>query len=222
VSCGHTQGDQKIVIVDPETLTQCSPDRVGEIWVSGSSVGQGYWNRPEETEHTFQAYLADGGEGPFLRTGDLGFLREGELFITGRLKDLIIIDGRNHYPQDIELTVEQSHPALRPGCCAAFSSDVEGEERLIVVAEARRRYRPDQHQAKVESRSNSVQDLPLEPKEVIRAVRRAVAQYHNLRAHDIVLLEARSIPKTSSGKVQRHTCRASYLAGTLDVLDVRE
>ena len=134
--------DTKIVIVHPESLTPCAPDEVGEIWVSGPSVAQGYWNRPEETERTFRAYLAETGEGPFLRTGDLGFLKDGELFVTGRLKDLIIISGRNLYPHDIELTVEQSHPALRPGCCAAFSVDVADEEHLIIVAEVERRYRP--------------------------------------------------------------------------------
>jgi acyl-CoA synthetase (AMP-forming)/AMP-acid ligase II len=103
IGCGQTLPGQKIAIVNPETLTRCQPDEVGEIWVSGPSVGVGYWNRTEETERTFRAYLSDTGEGPFLRTGDLGFLQDGELFITGRAKDLIIIRGRNLYPQDIEL-----------------------------------------------------------------------------------------------------------------------
>ena len=116
---------------------------------------QGYWNRPEETELTFHAYLADTGEGPFLRTGDLGFLRDGELFVTGRLKDLIIIGGRNLYPHDIELTVEQSHAAVRPGCCVAFSVDVADEERLIIAAEVERRYQPERHYLNGESRDHS-------------------------------------------------------------------
>ena len=141
VGCGHAMPDTRIVIVDPESRTPCAPDVVGEIWVSGPTIAHGYWNRSQETEYTFQAYLANTGDGPFLRTGDLGFLRDGELFVTGRLKDLIIIDGRNVYPQDIELTVEQSHPAMRPGCCAAFSVDFN-EERLIVAAEVERRYQP--------------------------------------------------------------------------------
>jgi acyl-CoA synthetase (AMP-forming)/AMP-acid ligase II len=217
VGCGQTLGDQKIVIVDPESFTQCPPDRVGETWVSGPSIAQGYWNRPQETEHTFQAYLADTGEGPFLRTGDLGFLKDGELFITGRLKDLIIIDGRNHYPQDIELTVEKSHPALRPGCSAAFSIDIDNIERLVVVAEVRRSYRPDRRQEQVELRSDPARSPSLDTKEVVRAMRQAVAEYHDLRIHNIVLLKARSIPKTSSGKIQRNACRAGYLAGTLEV-----
>ena len=108
VGCGRAMPGTRIVIVHPEPLTRCEQDEVGEIWVSGPTVAQGYWNRPEETELTFRAYVADTGEGPFLRTGDLGFLRDGELFVTGRLKDLIIIGGRNLYPHDIELTVEQS------------------------------------------------------------------------------------------------------------------
>src|SRR5450759_670711 len=112
---GHALHDTKIVIAHPESLTACAPDEVGEIWVSGPSVTQGYWNRPEDTERACRAYLKDTGEGPFLRPGDLGFLKDGELFVTARLKDLIIISGRKLYPQDIELTVEQSHPALRPG-----------------------------------------------------------------------------------------------------------
>ena len=115
--------------------------------MSAPSVAQGYWNRPEETELTFHAYLADTGEGPFLRTGDLGFLGDGELFVTGRLKDLIIIGGRNLYPQEIELTVQQSHPAVRPACCAAFSVEVADEERLIVAAEVEPRYASNLHSA---------------------------------------------------------------------------
>ena len=140
VGSGHALQDTKIVIAHPELLTACAPDEVGEIWVSGPSVTQGYWNRPEDTERACGAYLKDTGEGPFLRTQDLGFMKDGELFVTGRLKDLIIISGRKLYPQDIELTVEQSHPALRPACCAAFSVDGVGEEQLIVVAEIEPRY----------------------------------------------------------------------------------
>src|SRR6266851_5462399 len=160
LGCGQSLGDQKIVIVHPETLTRCSSDEVGEIWIAGPSVAQGYWNRPEGTERTFHAYLVDTGEGPFLRTGDLGFLKDGELFVTGRLKDLIIIDGYNHYPQDIELTVEQSYPALRPGCSAAFSVDVAGQERLVIAAEVERSYLPRRVQS-------------LDTKEVVQAIRRS-------------------------------------------------
>src|SRR5229473_7273167 len=162
--------DTQIVIVDPESRTRCASDVVGEIWVSGQTIAHGYWNRTQETEHTFRAFLKDTGEGPFLRTGDLGFLRDGELFVTGRLKDLIIIDGRNVYPQDIELTVEQSHPAMRPGCSAAFSVDVAGQERLVIAAEVERSYLPRRVQS-------------LDTKEVVQAIRRAVAEYHELSVY---------------------------------------
>ena len=127
-----------VAIVHPEARTRCPVDGVGEIWVTGPSVAQGYWGRPEATERSFRATLADTGEGPFLRTGDLGFLHDGELFITGRLKDLIIIRGRNVYPQDIEWTVERCHPALRLESGAAFSVEAGGEERLVVVHEVER------------------------------------------------------------------------------------
>src|SRR6185295_5298248 len=120
---GRTQTDtdeQGLVIVDAETRRRCGEGEVGEIWLRGASVAGGYWGRPELTEEAFRAVTAE-GEGPFLRTGDLGFLRGVDLYVAGRLKDLIIMQGRNHYPQDIELKVEKSHPALRPGCGADFA-----------------------------------------------------------------------------------------------------
>jgi len=193
VGCGQSLGDQEIIIVHPETFTRCSPDEVGEIWIAGPSVTQGYWNRPEDTERIFRAYLADTEEGPFLRTGDLGFLKDGELFVTGRLKDLIIIAGHNHYPQDIELTVERSHPSVRPGCCAAFSVDIAGEERLVIVAEVERRHQPQRDQS-----SDAV--APRFTVGVARAIRRAVAESHELRVYAVLPLKPGSIPKTSSGR----------------------
>jgi acyl-CoA synthetase (AMP-forming)/AMP-acid ligase II len=202
VSCGRNLLDQKILIVDPETLTPCSFDRVGEIWVSSPSVAQGYWNRPEETEKTFHAYLADTGEGPFLRTGDLGFWQDGELYITGRIKDVIIIRGQNHYPQDIELTVEKSHPSLRPGCGAAFAVEVKNEERLVVVQEVERSYL-----------------RKLDVNEVVENIRQAVTAEHALQVYATLLVKTSSIPKTSSGKVQRHACRAGFLTGSLNVVE---
>ena len=202
VGCGRTWSDQEIVVVDPESSTRRPSNRIGEIWVRGPNVARGYWNRPDETEHSFRAYLADTGEGPFLRTGDLGFLRDGELFITGRIKDLIIIRGRNHYPQDIELTVVESHPALRSGCGAAFSVDVDDEERLVIAQELER----DHRKADVD--------------EVARAIRQAVAENHELQVHAVVLLKPTRIPKTSSGKIRRRACRAAFLAGGLDAIGV--
>jgi acyl-CoA synthetase (AMP-forming)/AMP-acid ligase II len=212
VGCGQNLGDQEIIIVHPETLTRCSPDEVGEIWIAGPSVAKGYWNRPEETKRTFQAYLTETGEGPFLRTGDLGFLKDGELFITGRLKDLIIIGGSNHYPQDIEQTVEQSHPSLRPSCCAAFSVDRDGEERLVIVAEVERRRHPERDQP-----PDTV--APRFTAGVVQAIRRAVAECHELRVYAVLLLKPGTIPKTTSGKLQRHACRTGFLAGSLDVIE---
>ena len=198
VGCGHTWLDQTIVVADPDTLTRCADGRIGEIWISGPNVTQGYWRREEATAATFRASLADSGAGPFLRTGDLGFFHDGSLFISGRIKDLIIIRGRNHFPQDIELTVESSHPILRPGCGAAFSVDVDGDERLVVVQEIRRDFR----------------DANLQ--EVADIIRGAVTANHELSVHAIVLIKPGRIPKTSSGKIQRHACRQSYLADTLD------
>ncbi len=210
VGCGKTLGDQEIIIVHPETFTRCSPDEVGEIWIAGPSVARGYWNQSEETKRTFQAYLTETGEGPFLRTGDLGFLKDGEVFVTGRLKDLIIIDGYNYYPQDIEQTVEQSHQSLRPSCCAAFSVDIDGKERLVIVAEVERRsVGPDLSRP-----------LPIyrPASEIVQAIRRAVAEAHELRVYAVLLLKPGSIPKTSSGKIQRHACRANFLTGSLDAI----
>jgi acyl-CoA synthetase (AMP-forming)/AMP-acid ligase II len=219
VGSGHALHDTRIVIAHPESLTACAPDEVGEIWVSGPSVTQGYWNRPEDTERACRAYLKDTGDGPFLRTGDLGFMKEGELFVTGRLKDLIIISGRKLYPQDIELTVEQSHPALRPACCAAFSVDGTGEEHLIIAAEVEPRYQPAvRHPPEGEARAHPNGRLPLDVEAVVRAIRRAVAEEHDVRVHTVVLLRAGRIPKTTSGKVQRHACQASFLKGTLERL----
>jgi len=199
VGCGQNLPDQKILIVDPDTLTACPPDRIGEVWVRGPSVAQGYWGQEEATERIFGARLADTGEGPFLRTGDLGFLHDGELFITGRLKDLIIVRGANHYPQDIERTVQQSHPRLRIDCGAVFLVESGQSERLVVVQEVERHKQSDFT-------------------EIFQAIRRAVSGEHELALDAIVLIKAGSIPKTSSGKIQRHACRDAFLNGELDVV----
>src|SRR6185369_3819363 len=186
-------------IVDPETSTLSAPDSIGEIWVSGPSVTHGYWNQPEETTRTFHAYLSDTGDGPFLRTGDLVFLNNGHLFVVGRLKDMFVIRGRNHFPQDFELTVEQSHPALRAGCGAAFSVDDAGDEVLVVVQEVDYRRQPN---------------IP----EVIESIRQALSEEYEVQVHTIVLIKAGTIPKTSSGKIQRHACRVKYLSGVLELI----
>ncbi len=214
VGCGTTLLDQVVTIVDPDTLRPCPPYAVGEIWVHGPSVAEGYWQQPVESAHTFQAHLP-GDARAYLRTGDLGFLDErGNLFIAGRIKDLIIIDGRNHYPQDIELTVERAHHAVRPGCVAAFPVTEAGQERLVIVAEVGKGYRPTPGA----SASASPADAgPLDPVEVIGAIRKAVAGGHDLAAHAIVLLQPGAAPKTSSGKIQRRAARAAYLSAALEV-----
>jgi non-ribosomal peptide synthase protein (TIGR01720 family) len=218
VGCGQNiiagqPTSEQLLIVDPDTFTPRPERQVGEIWLQGPSVAQGYWNQPEATEETFNAYLAtppqprtfgeSTAEGPFLRTGDLGFVSDGELFITGRLKDLIIIRGRNHYPQDIELTVEQSHEALQPGGGAAFSVEVGGEERLVGVQEVKRTY---------------LRKLVVE--EVLEAIRQAVSQAHELQVYGVLLIKPARIPKTSSGKIQRRACRAMFLAGEFDEVTI--
>jgi amino acid adenylation domain-containing protein len=198
VSCGRLPESQRVVIADPLTLAPCAPDEVGEICVSGPSVAAGYWGRTDETEQTFRARLQL-EEGHFLRTGDLGFISAGELFVTGRLKDLIIIRGRNHYPSDIELTIERCHSSLRPGGGAAFSVEVAGEEQLVVVQELEYRQRP-------------------ETTEVVEAIRRAVAEEHELQVYAVALLKPGTLPKTSSGKIQRRACRDAFLEQRLDAL----
>ncbi len=203
VGCGTAPAGARLQVVDPESGVPCAPGAVGEIWIAGPAVAAGYWGLPEATAASFGASTAD-GDGPWLRTGDLGFLRDdGELFVTGRIKDLIILRGRNHYPQDIELTVERSHPALRPGCGAAFAVETPegtGEERLVVVQEVRREHRED------------------DPAELVAAIRRAVADEHEAQVHAVVLLRPATIPKTTSGKIQRSACRARFLDGTLEAL----
>jgi acyl-CoA synthetase (AMP-forming)/AMP-acid ligase II len=208
VGCGRTIPEQEIILVDPEHRLRCQPSQVGEIWVRGPSVTHGYWGRSEQTANTFAASLADTGEGPFLRTGDLGFLKDGELFVTGRLKDLIILDGRNLYPQDIERSVEESHPAIRPGCCMAFSVDQDSVERLIVVAEVERTY-----WSNVARRGDAVAPAELQP--LFKAIRRAVSETHDARIANILLVRPASLPKTPSGKHQRRACRETFLRGTL-------
>ncbi|MCG8448463.1 MAG: aminotransferase class I/II-fold pyridoxal phosphate-dependent enzyme [Pirellulales bacterium] len=197
VGSGGNLLDQQIVIADPETFAPHGDNHVGEIWVSGPSVACGYWKREELSEQTFQARLSD-GRGPFLRTGDLGFLRNGELYVTGRLKDLIILRGVNYYPQDIEHTVQAAHEHLEPGAGAAVVVGEEGAEQLVIVQETARR-----------------RDLDYE--QIVQAIRKKIAADHELAVGAVVLIKTRSIPKTSSGKIQRHACRDGFLAGTLVV-----
>jgi acyl-CoA synthetase (AMP-forming)/AMP-acid ligase II len=202
VGCGRPRGGQQVVIVDPENRQRCGTDEVGEIWIAGPSVGHGYWANPDETEQTFAAYLSDTDEGPFLRTGDLGFLRGGELFITGRCKDLIIIRGANYYPNDIELTVQDCHPAFLSGRGAVFAvtSEPNAAEQLIVVQEVDRQ----------------VGEIKLD--EMVDAIQAAITEHHGIQADSVILVDPMRIPTTSSGKIQRSACRQQFLDHDLETL----
>ena len=199
VGCGGELQGERVVIVDPASLTELKEGQVGEIWVYGPSVAKGYWNRAAETQQIFNAYLSDTGEGPFLRTEDLGFIEAGELYITGRIKDLIIIRGLNHYPQDIEWSIERSHAALRPGCGAAFTIDANGDEKLAIVQEIDTRVEADLDR-------------------VIETIREAVAAEHELQVYAVALIKPGGISKTSSGKIQRRASRQKFLEGALDAV----
>lgn len=193
VSSGWLQTAQEVLLVSPQDRTVCQDGQVGEIWIKGGSISVGYWNRPDDNAEVFAATLAS-GEGPYLRTGDLGFRWQQQLYVTGRIKDLIIIDGRNHYPQDLEATIEQAHGALRAGRCAAFSVERGDTEVVIVVAEL-------QEPAMAEAAGQTI--------------RRAIQEHHNLAVGELVWVCAGEIPKTSSGKLRRRECRARYLDGKL-------
>ncbi len=201
VSCGKVYGGQRLVIADPQSLIECQEGQVGEIWLSGPSVAHGYWDRPEETERTFNARLTGWDKTRFLRTGDLGFTLEENLYIIGRLKDLIIIRGRNHHPQDIELTAERSDPALRAGCGTAFTIEVDGEEQLVIVQELER---------------SAIRNL--DDDEIVWRIYEAIAEEHEIQVHQVVLIKPGSISKTSSGKIQRRATMERFLNGSLDVI----
>ncbi len=201
VSCGPVVPTSSAIIVDPQSLRRCAPGEIGEIWVRGPSVAAGYWNQPEVSQEVFQAQLANAGskEEPsvdYLRTGDLGFESSGQLFVNGRLKELIILAGRNYYPHDIEKAFQSASTALRPDCGVAFSIDVEDEERLVIVQEVLRPQKLDLAQ-------------------IIRDGRVALSEAYNLSPHAIVLVASGSLPKTSSGKLRRNACRELYLQNEL-------
>ena len=203
VGCGRQLTGEQLAIVDPETRTPLGPGLVGEVWAAGPHIAEGYWRKPEVTSAVLRAQLASGGDQYWLRTGDLGFVDEGgELYITGRIKDLIIIRGINHYPQDIEETVQNCHVALRRHCGAAFSvPDQEDEEQLVVVQEIERTFR-----------RGVTRD------ELVASIREAIAKEHELTAGEIVLIRTGSLPKTTSGKLQRQLTRQMFRTGALSPL----
>ncbi len=209
VGVGYPWIDTRVEIVNPDTLEVCGKDEVGEIWVSGSIVTAGYWNNEEITKQTFGVKIPAGGQSSdgskdslqYLRTGDLGFIHDGEIYITGRLKDMIILHGRNYYPQDIEYIAEHSHPAIRQSASAAFSIEVDSTEKLVIVAEVERSY---------------IRTLDTEA--VCDAIRNNIAEEFEQQVYAIQLLRTASIPKTSSGKIQRKACKEGYLNKTLEVV----
>jgi len=204
VSCGELVGDTKVAIVNPANLTKCRSDEIGEIWVSDPAVAAGYWNQPVKSQEIFNAFLKDTGEGPWLRTGDLGFLQNGELFVSGRLKDMIIIRGANFAPQDIEWVSQKSHPSVESAESAAFPLTIEGEERLGVVQELNRKDHP----------SN------VDFEQVTSRIREQISLEFDVRAHAVALVRRGTIPKTSSGKIQRRACRSALLDGSLETIFV--
>lgn len=202
VSCGYPQTGGKVWIVNPQSNSLCLEETVGEIWLATSSVSQGYWQRLEQTQAVFQAQIPGDESGPFLRTGDLGFIRNGELYITGHIKELMMLQGQTYYPQDIELTVAQSHPILANCAGAAFSmTDTQGNEHLIIVQEI---------------------DCPSidrrEAKAVVSQLLQAVSDNHCLPVYAVALLKPGTIPKTTSGKICRRASRLAFLSGQLAVI----
>jgi acyl-CoA synthetase (AMP-forming)/AMP-acid ligase II/acyl carrier protein len=202
VGCGRSPEDQRLLIVDPQTFRPCPPERVGEIWLAGPSVARGYWNKPDLSREVFQARPAGGGSETFLRTGDLGFLQAGELYITGRLRDLIILRGRNFFPEDLELTAEASHAAIQSNASAAFTIEADDKERLVIALELQRA----QRHADVE--------------EVAAAVRGAIAETYGLETHTIAVLRPGGLPRTTSGKIQRTACREKFLSQALEPIGI--
>jgi len=214
ISCGKPAAGHRVIAVDPVTLTQCDSKRIGELWVQGPSVPSEYWELPEESAATFEGYLADTNEGPFLRTGDLGLVADGEVYLTGRLKDLIIIAGRNHYPNDIELTVQQSGAPVRLGAVVAVSMHFNDTEELVIITEVDERRLPD----------DALSDGPGSPAldefwaSAVKTIRGSVAEGHGLSVHCVVFVKARSLEKTSSGKPRRRYYQDQFSKGELAVL----
>lgn len=194
VSCGHTWQNHEGRIVNPDTHELCAENKVGELWFRGGSVAKGYWENPEKTKEIFEAYIKDTGEGPFLRTGDLAFMKDGQIYITGRLKDLLVIRGSNYYPQDLEFVCSQSHESLVANSTAAFSVETDMGEQLVIVQEVKR---------------TAIRSIKEE--EVFEAIVASISAEYQLSVYDIMLLIPGKILKTSSGKIQRQGNKNAYL-----------
>lgn len=200
VSCGAPHEDCRLLIVEPESRSVLSEGQIGEIWLQCASTGLGYWNEAMVSEAVFDARL-NSGEGPFLRTGDAGYLSRGELYVLGRLADRIRISGSDHAPHDLELQAERSHEGLRPSCAAAFVVDGRDRARLVVACELKK------EMLRTREKWPHIQ----------ASIRSAIRRVHCISVDEVVLLVPGALPKTSSGKVRRNQCRADYLANRLAI-----
>jgi len=198
-SCGHTWNNTDLIIVNPETKKELPENKVGEIWVKSQSICNGYLNKPAETRKVFNAWTSKTGKGPYLRTGDLGFLHARSLYVTGRMKELLIVRGSNIFPNDVENVVDKCHPALMPNSCAVFSIDHEQGEKVVVVQEIKRTFMHDG-----------------DCEEIIRHIHAAVAEDFEISLHAIVIINPMSLPKTSSGKIKRLECKSLFLTNKLN------
>lgn len=200
IGCGQGWLDQELKIVNPETLEECQPGEIGEIWTASKSIAQGYWGDPEKTAQAF-AGKCTSSDRAYLRTGDLGTIYNDELFVTGRLKDVVIIAGKNHYPTDMEYTVTESHPLVKAGCSICFSVDAEEGEGLVVVS----------------TLNQKLIDKNIDPKtlseDVCNSIAAGIIRNHGIKPLDVVLLTDKNVPKTSSGKLQRSACKHAYIKG---------
>lgn len=209
VSCGTTYLEQEIQVVNPKTCNICSENEIGEIWVKGRNVSKGYFGAGENTD--FSGIISNRASDQFLKTGDLGFFNDNQLYVTGRLKDVIILRGENYYPQDIELTTESAHEGVREGCSAAFSIIKENEEKLVIVAEIERGFRP---------RILNSEKIDTETKKIMKNIRQKVMEEHGIQPYCICLIKTGSIFKTSSGKIQRSACKQGFLNNELEVWNI--
>ncbi len=198
IGCGRALDHVRIEVVNPETAALAGPGEVGELWIEGPNVALGYWGRADETRATFGARLGDGSGRALLRSGDLGFVHEGHVYVAGRLKDVIVVRGANHYPQDLEETIERCHPQIGPGAVIACAVERAGAEHLAIIAEVSAGTSPDEHDR------------------VVAAIRAAVRMDHGIEVHELALIKPRTIDKTSSGKLARQRCKQRYLDHALD------
>jgi len=205
IGCGPIVGEIEVKIVDINNNTICKEGELGEIWLAGKSVTKGYWNKNMETEKTFKAYLKENTEKNYLRTGDAGFIYKGQLFIAGRIKEMIIIHGENYYPQDIEEYVEKASDQIKSGCGAAIGINIDDEEKLIIIYELKKR-----------------QYVESEIKNIKNSISKILFHTFGFTPYDIVFIQPSTFPKTSSGKLQRNYCKELYINKKLETIIITE